>query len=473
MKKVLLAILIFTSVAAMAQPITDTGTLRTYINAEIVTNGTKAITALKMNRILNGYLNAWPNNTIVATSPLAWNPFTRTLSITGWNGTNWNAVYNWWISTGGGNTKRFGFTGEDVTAAENRTFTLGGTYIFRINGVNTSNYFRLMTLGGATRIEQQSTDGTNTGGFMSSATGQALELYNASTSSLLTHTINGLALTKPLTMKEVSVAPGTPATDYGTFYIKASDNKPYFKNDGGTEYDLTAGVTYTAGPGIAFNGNEIYSTDYFKNNYLRNTGASGEGIYTKINDSTFGFKKLVAGANITLTPSDSSIQISAAGGGGGAGTLLKERSFTGLDTLRLDLSPYYGTYSRLVFEFESMRFTAETELIGRVVVSGSQLSGASDYSKSSNFSAPGLDTDHTLFFYTSSDDASTLDGFIEFKQPNGARRKQIRSDFYGLNGTEAHEHNYITTTVMNTGIIDYFIIQGVTGMSGTFKLYGY
>jgi hypothetical protein len=36
-------------------------------------------------------------------------------------------------------------------------------------------------------------------------------------------------------------APTTPSSGYGAIYPK-SDNKLYFKNDGGTEYDLTAGV---------------------------------------------------------------------------------------------------------------------------------------------------------------------------------------------------------------------------------------
>ena len=36
-------------------------------------------------------------------------------------------------------------------------------------------------------------------------------------------------------------APGTPSGGYGALYIKSSDSKIYFKNDGGTEFNLTEG----------------------------------------------------------------------------------------------------------------------------------------------------------------------------------------------------------------------------------------
>jgi hypothetical protein len=42
-----------------------------------------------------------------------------------------------------------------------------------------------------------------------------------------------------LTVKEIA-APSTPSSGYGSFYVK-TDGLPYFKNDAGTEYDLTAG----------------------------------------------------------------------------------------------------------------------------------------------------------------------------------------------------------------------------------------
>ena len=152
-------------------------------------------------------------------------------------GTDGTGTKGWYSLPAGGSSMRFGFTGEDATAAENRTFALG-TNTFRINGTNSSNYFTLYTLSSATRLEHSATDGTTTGSFASTHSFQAFEINNASTSSQMLHSIDGLRLDKPITLKEIA-APGTPATNYGTVYVK-TDGKIYFKNDGGTEYDLTA-----------------------------------------------------------------------------------------------------------------------------------------------------------------------------------------------------------------------------------------
>lgn len=68
MKKNLVFALLLFSIVAQGQIISDTNTLRTRINADIVPNGTKAITAAMLNRILNGYLNTWPYS-----NPGVWN----------------------------------------------------------------------------------------------------------------------------------------------------------------------------------------------------------------------------------------------------------------------------------------------------------------------------------------------------------------------------------------------------------------
>jgi hypothetical protein len=60
MKKLLSIVLLLFAVQyaqAQALPITDTGTLRTRVNADIKANNTSAITGDKLNRILNGQLN--------------------------------------------------------------------------------------------------------------------------------------------------------------------------------------------------------------------------------------------------------------------------------------------------------------------------------------------------------------------------------------------------------------------------------
>ncbi|MEK9769271.1 MAG: hypothetical protein VW683_10160, partial [Betaproteobacteria bacterium] len=71
-----------------------------------------------------------------------------------------------------------------------------------------------------------------------------------------------------ITVKEIA-APSTPSTGYGTIYAK-TDGKLYFKNDAGTETDLTAGagagsgtvtsVDMTVPTGFAISGNPITSS---------------------------------------------------------------------------------------------------------------------------------------------------------------------------------------------------------------------
>lgn len=58
---VLLLLLAMQFAQAQATPITDTGALRTRINADIKANGTSAITGSNLNRILNGQLNVTQN----------------------------------------------------------------------------------------------------------------------------------------------------------------------------------------------------------------------------------------------------------------------------------------------------------------------------------------------------------------------------------------------------------------------------
>ena len=58
MKKFTTIIAILLALGAASQPITDTGALRSYINTVIIPNGTRAITGLQMNRVLNGFLTS-------------------------------------------------------------------------------------------------------------------------------------------------------------------------------------------------------------------------------------------------------------------------------------------------------------------------------------------------------------------------------------------------------------------------------
>jgi len=63
--------------------------------------------------------------------------------------------------------------------------------------------------------------------------------WNIVSSNTGTETLANKTFSNHLTVAEIS-APSTPASGFGAVYVK-NDNKLYFKNDGGTEYDVTAG----------------------------------------------------------------------------------------------------------------------------------------------------------------------------------------------------------------------------------------
>lgn len=61
--------------------------------------------------------------------------------------------------------------------------------------------------------------------------------------------LGGINVVSNLTVLELGAAPGAPVSGRGSVYAKSSDGKLYYKDDAGTEYDLTA----NSGAATAFN----------------------------------------------------------------------------------------------------------------------------------------------------------------------------------------------------------------------------
>lgn len=74
----------------------------------------------------------------------------------------------------------------------------------------------------------------------------------------------------------------------------------------------------------------ISSTDTGEVNTASNVG-SGSGVFKQKSGVDLQFKSLIAGSNITLTPSDNEITISSSGGGGGSSVEILNTSSTSLD----------------------------------------------------------------------------------------------------------------------------------------------
>jgi len=117
----------------------------------------------------------------------------------------------------------------------------------------------------------------------------------------IAETLSNKTYSDHITVAEIS-APSTPASGYGAIYAK-SDNKLYFKNDAGTEVDLTNQAS----------GGE--------NNQNAWNTISVSGQDNVVADSATDTFTLAAGSNITLTTNASSDTVTIAASSGGATNL--------------------------------------------------------------------------------------------------------------------------------------------------------
>ena len=117
----------------------------------------------------------------------------------------------------------------------------------------------------------------------------------------IAETLSNKTYSDHITVAEIS-APSTPASGYGAIYAK-SDNKLYFKNDAGTEIDLTNQAS----------GGET------NQNAWNTISVSGQD--NVVADSATDTFTLAAGSNITLTTNASSDTVTIAASSGGATNL--------------------------------------------------------------------------------------------------------------------------------------------------------
>lgn len=101
----------------------------------------------------------------------------------------------------------------------------------------------------------------------------------------------------PYTTYAESAAPGTPAAGLGVVYEK-TDGKFYFKNDSGTEYDLT---TSSAGfaPQVKFVRYSTNNLEFASSSYTVFTGPAGASIGTAL-DLTLSSSEVTVGDTIEV-----------------------------------------------------------------------------------------------------------------------------------------------------------------------------
>ena len=104
-------------------------------------------------------------------------------------------------------------------------------------------------------------------------------------------------------------APGTPSGGYGALYIKSSDSKIYFKNDGGTEFNLTEGQS---------EGGEA------NQNAFATVAVSGQS--SVVADSETDTLTFVAGSGMTITTAAGSDTVTFVASGGGTLTVTDNES---------------------------------------------------------------------------------------------------------------------------------------------------
>ena len=124
----------------------------------------------------------------------------------------------------------------------------------------------------------------------------------------IAETLSNKTFSDIVTVAEGSYS-GTPAGGYGALYIKSSDSKIYFKNDGGTEFNLTEGQS---------EGGEA------NQNAFATVAVSGQS--SVVADGETDTLTFVAGSGMTITTAAGSDTVTFAASGGGTLTVTDNES---------------------------------------------------------------------------------------------------------------------------------------------------
>ena len=172
--------------------------------------------------------------------------------------------------------------------------------------------------------------------------------WNIVASNTGAETLSNKTFGNHITIAEIS-APSTPSSGYGAIYAK-SDNKLYFKNDAGTEVDLT---------------NQASGGETNQNAWNTITVSGQDNV---VADSATDTLTLVGGTNVTITTNASNDTVTFAASGSGTVTITDNESTnennlitfvadaatsTGAHGLEMDGNLYYnpstGTVTATVF----------------------------------------------------------------------------------------------------------------------------
>jgi len=165
----------------------------------------------------------------------------------------------------------------------------------------------------------------------------------------IAETISNKTFGDHVTIAEIS-APGTPAGGYGSLYVKSSDSKIYFKNDGGSEFNLTEGqseggeANQNAYASIAVSGQSTISADGETDTI---TFIAGSGMTITTNASSGADEITFASTTITVTDNEATNENNLIPFVAGAGTN------TGSHGIEMDgdlhYNPSTGTVTATVF----------------------------------------------------------------------------------------------------------------------------